>query len=215
MKFFLNSILCLCLLACSNGEQGLREQTIIQTKEEIDAQNKNLQEWSEKLELDLQKRRAFIGAVEGEFQGSFSVGDTIYSIRSYISPTIPDYEVDRTRSLEELEFELQNLNLNIQIIQWVPETQLAVGGCIFEEIKPDLRKGVVNLISENCSNTYQLYLSEKLYTETNYGPTPLEAHSARLAQKIKNGNFESVDRFEGKIRSSMSSRVIHFWMERI
>ena len=82
-------------------------------------------------------------------------------IRLLITPTIPDYDVDRTRTLAELEYELQNLNLNIQIMQWNPNSQLSAVGCVLQNIKPDLKKGIMNLISEGCSNTYQLFLSEE------------------------------------------------------
>ena len=44
------------LVACSDGEEGLKEQTGIQTREEINAQNQNLQEWADKLEIDLDKK---------------------------------------------------------------------------------------------------------------------------------------------------------------
>ena len=158
IKLFFLTIMMFSLVACSDGEEGLKEQTGIQTREEINAQNQNLQEWADKLEIDLDKRRAFISAVEGEFEGQFSVKESTYMIRLLITPTIPDYDVDRTRTLAELEYELQNLNLNIQIMQWNPNSQLSAVGCVLQNIKPDLKKGIMNLISEGCSNTYQLFL---------------------------------------------------------
>ena len=107
MKFYLLTFLLILLVGC-DSEEGLKEQTQIQSKEQIQAQNENLEEWAAKLSADLEKRRSFINAVEGDFEGQFSVEQTNYSISLKVVPTIPDYDVDRTRTIAELEYELQN-----------------------------------------------------------------------------------------------------------
>lgn len=215
MKYTLIVLLSLSLMACSDGEEGLKEQTEIQTIEEINAQNKNLKDWSEKLESDLRKRRAFVSAVEGEFQGTFVTEDSNYSLRILITPTLPYYETERTRTLEEIEYELQNLNLNLQVTQWVTETELTVGGCVFQEIRPDLNRGLLNLISEDCSNTYQLFLEDSLLSAKSLHQVDVLQNSNDLAKKIKDGLVERVDFLNGKIRSNNNWRVKEFWLERI
>jgi len=215
IKLFLLMFIMLSVVACSDGEEGLKEQVGIQTKEEISAQNQNLQEWAEKLEVDLDKRRTFINAVEGEFEGSFSVKETNYMIRLLITPTIPDYDVDRTRTLAELEYELQNLNLNIQIIQWNPESQLSAVGCVLQNIKPDLKKGIMNLISEGCSNTYQLFLSDEPNDGEDIEDQDILMQSRDIASQIMNGAINYIQDFKGKLRSSTNAMIYNFSLTRI
>ncbi len=214
-KIILMAFMLLSLIACSDGEEGLKEQTGIQTKEEINAQNQNLQEWAEKLEVDLDKRRTFINAVEGEFEGQFSVKESTYMIRLLITPTIPDYDVDRTRTLAELEYELQNLNLNVQIMQWNPNSQLSSVGCVLQNIKPDLKKGIMNLISEGCSNTYQLFLSDTPDDGQNVEDQDVMAQSHALANQIKDGFVNYIQEFKGKLRSSTNAMIYNFSLTRI
>jgi hypothetical protein len=209
LQLLILSLLVVFVTGCSDGEEGLKEQTVIQTKEEINAQNQNLEVWAAKLTGDLDKRRAFISAVEGEFEGEFLVKESTYMIRLLITPTIPDYDVDRTRTLAELEYELQNLNLNIQIMQWNPNTQLSAVGCILENIKPDLKKGILNLISENCSNTYQLLLSEDVNDIDMY------VASQNIASLIKEGRINYIQNFNGKLRSSTNAATYNFSLDRI
>lgn len=208
MKFLMLIVVAVSLVGC-DGEEGLKEQTQIQSKEQIQAQNENLEEWSAKLSADLEKRRAFINAVEGEFEGEFSVEQTSYSISVKIVPTIPDYDVDRTRTLAELEYELQNLNLNIHIVQWNPNSNISAVGCIIEDIKPDLKKGILDIISSKCSNSYSLYLSDDS-RDTNYSVL-----STSMAELIRAGQVRYVQIFKGKLKSSTNAQNYEFTLNRI
>lgn len=209
MKKILLLLVTLVFVSCGDGEEGLKEQTIIKTKEEIDAQNQNLAQWSEKFENDLSQRRAFVNAVEGEYEGELKVGNSKFRLRLVLIPTIPNYDVDRTRTLAELEYELQNLNLNIQVMQWNPETQLSAVGCVIENIKPDLMKGLLNLISENCSNTYQIFLAEDDSDDSD-----ISVQSISVVQMIKDGRIDYVQVLKGKLRSSTNARVYDFSLNR-
>ena len=174
-KLFLLLFMMLSFVGCSDGEEGLKEQTVIQSQEEINAQNQNIEEWAQKLQGDLDKRRAFISAVEGEFEGTFSVKESPYMIRVLISPTIPDYDVDRSRTLAELEYELQNLNLNIQIMQWNPDNQLSAVGCVLQDIK--------DIFNDNYRQPYyfdfEIFLRKKR-PMTMTGPKP---HTNSMGRK--------------------------------
>ncbi len=214
-KLFLLLFMMLSFVGCSDGEEGLKEQTVIQSQEEINAQNQNIEEWAQKLQGDLDKRRAFISAVEGEFEGTFSVKESPYMIRVLISPTIPDYDVDRSRTLAELEYELQNLNLNIQIMQWNPDNQLSAVGCVLQDIKPDLKKGILNLISEGCSNTFQIFLSEEQGDEDEIEEQDISIQSRNMADHIRNGTVDYVQDFKGKLRSSSNAMIYSFSLTRI
>lgn len=209
MKKILMLLVALSLVSCGDGEEGLKEQTVIQVKEEIDAQNQNLAQWAEKLEKDLDERRAFINAVEGEFEGEFRVGQSDFNIRLVLLPTIPDYKVDRTRTIAELEYELQNLNLNIQVMQWNPATQLSAVGCILEDIKPDLMKGLLNLIAESCTNTYQIFLAEDEVASED-----TKKESIRIVQMIQEGRINFVQMLKATLRSSTNANVYKFTLNR-
>lgn len=198
----------LLLIGC-DSEEGLKEQTQIQSKEQIQAQNENLEVWSAKLEKDLEKRRSFINAVEGEFEGQFTVEQSTFSIGVKIVSTIPDYDVNRTRTLTELEYELQNLNLNIHIIQWNPDSNMSAVGCVIENVKPDLKKGILNFISSECSNSYSLFMSDGL-DNGNMGTM-----SANVANLIRNGQLRFVDGFKGKLKSSTNAKTYEFTLNRI
>ena len=207
MKFYLLTFLLILLVGC-DSEEGLKEQTQIQSKEQIQAQNENLEEWAAKLSADLEKRRSFINAVEGEFEGQFAVEQTDYSISVKVVPTIPDYDVDRTRTIAELEYELQNLNLNVHVVQWNPSSNMSAVGCVIENVKPDLKKGTLNLISSACSNSYSLFMSDET------GNSNYSAMSTNMATMIRNGQIRYVQTFKGKLKSSTNARTYEFNLER-
>lgn len=213
-KCLLFLILGFSFTACSDGKEGLKEQTGIQTQEQINASNKNLEIWAEKLKVDLDKRRSFINAIAGEFEGGFVLYETEFKVRLLLAPTIPDYEIDRTRTLAELEYELQNLNLNIQIIQWNPESKFSVG-CVIEDIKPDPKKGLLNLISETCPNTYQLYLSDEPNVRVNIKDEDLLNKSVKLASQVESGDVKYIQSLVGKLRSSNNAQVHSFSIHRV
>jgi hypothetical protein len=62
------------------------------------------------------------------------------------------------RTLGEIEADLNNLYLNAQSFQWSP-TRSVASGCVFEEIRPDMKTGQFNLISSQCQSVYSLQLS--------------------------------------------------------
>jgi len=201
-------LLAIALTSCGNGEDALKEQTNIQTQEAIKADNENREMWSARLAGDLSKRRSFISAIEGEFEGQFLVKESSYMIRLMITSTIPDYEINRTRTIAELEYELQNLNLNIQIMQWNPEAQRSAVGCVLENVKPDFKKGILNLISENCSNTYRMFLSN------NDDEVNIKAESQNIANSIRDGKIDFVRSFKGILRSSTNAEIYNFSLSR-
>lgn len=207
-KLLLLALVTVLMVGC-DSEEGLKEQTQIQSKEQIQAQNENLEEWSAKLTADLDKRRSFISAVEGDFEGQFSVEQSSFSISMKIVPTIPDYDADRTRTLAELEYELQNLNLNIHVVQWNPDSNMSAVGCVIENVKPDLKKGILNIIASGCSNSYSLFLSD------DSGSSDFGTMSTNIANLVRNGQIRFVQEFKGKLKSSTNGQTYEFNLNRI
>lgn len=201
-------LLVLFVTSCSDGEEGLKEQTLIQTSEEIRAQNENQEMWAAKLQSDLKGRRAFIDAIEGEFEGSFLLRNSNFKVRLVISPTIPGYTVDRARTLPELEYELQNLGINIHVVQWNPDTQLSGVSCVIEGVKPNVEKGLIDIITENCKkNTYKFFLADDLSSEND-----ISIEGQNVANLIKNGQIKYVQALKGKLRSN--AKVYNLTLER-
>lgn len=198
----------LFVTSCSDGEEGLKEQTLIQTSEEIRAQNENQEMWAAKLSTDLESRRAFIDAIEGEFEGSFLLRNSNFKVRLVISPTIPGYTVNRTRTLPELEYELQNLGINVHVVQWNPDTQLSGVSCVIEGIKPNVERGLIDLITENCKkNTYKFFLADDLDSEEE-----MSSEGQNVANLIKTGKIKYVQALKGKLRSN--AKVYNLVLER-
>jgi len=191
-------VLVLFAVSCSDGEEGLKEQTLIQTNEEIRAQNENQEMWATKLAEDLEIRRTFIDAIEGEFEGSFLLRGSSFKVRLIITPTIPAYTVNRTRTLPELEYELQNLGINIHVIQWNPDTQLSGVSCVIEGIKPNIERGLIDIVTENCKkNTYKFYLADDLTSESD-----LSVEGQNVANLVRNRQIRYVQVLKGKLRSN-------------
>ncbi|MCO4794752.1 MAG: hypothetical protein KC493_13620 [Bacteriovoracaceae bacterium] len=194
--------------SCSDGEKGLKEQSFIQTNEEIRAQNENQEVWAAKLSADLKVRRTFIDAIEGEFEGSFDLRSSSFKVRLVIIPTIPAYEVNRSRTLSELEYELQNLGINVHVIQWNPDTDLSGVSCILEGIKPNVGKGIIDLITENCKkNTYKFFLAEDLSSDSD-----IQTEGQNTAALVRSGQIKYVQALKGKLRSN--ARVYNLTLER-
>lgn len=207
-KRMLFGLMIFLLISC-DSEEGLKEQTKIQSQEEIQAQNQNLIDWSDQLEKDLEKRRLFIGAVAGEFEGEITVKQFRFSIRIKVASTIPDYQTDRVRTLAELEYEIQNLALNIHVIQWNPDLNMSAVGCVIENIRPDFKKGILNIISESCSNSYSLFLAN------DEGAASTEEIGVNLADQIRNGEINYIHMLKGKFQSSNNAKVYEFTLNRI
>ena len=102
------------IVSCSkNGDDRIAEQEEIRTREQIEAQNENQREWAEKLEKDLNDRKRFIKSIEGRFNGLIDVRESTFEIQAKFVSSIPIDFSDRVRTLDEINYELQNLNLNL------------------------------------------------------------------------------------------------------
>ncbi len=211
LKLLILSLLTIFLVSCTDGEDGLKQQTTIQSDAAIAAENKNQQEWAEKLGADLKITRDFINAIEGEYEGEFLVAGTKFKARLVLSATIPAYELDRIRTLAELEYELQNLKLNIQVVQWNSESDLSAVGCVIQDVLPDRINGILNLLSESCSNTYQFFLAE---ADSDLEATDNREYSRVLATMVRQGQIKQVDDLVGKLRSSTNAKIYNFKLKR-
>jgi len=93
--------------------------------------------------------------------------------------------------LEEISADINNLYFNIQILHWAPANPASATGCVFQEIRGDLEKGLINVVQEACPNVYSVHVVDP--TNAYQKPGELESNSQYLAQKILSGNTTSVD----------------------
>ena len=208
MKKTTLSILALVLVAsCGDRKSDLKDKVGIENQDAIDKQNQNLKQKADLLQKDLDKMRAFIDAVEGEYLGVMKTEDYKFNVRMNISATFPDYQSNHDKTLAELEYELQNLKLNIKYISWSGGSSYA-GGCSYPDIQPDIEAGLIRVFSEKCPVDYYLYISDvnDLSIEKTY--------SEELALDIKNGEVEDVPFLKARHSSIHNSNINNFVMKK-
>jgi hypothetical protein len=215
----------LILVFGCNSQSGLKEQTQIQSKETVNVENQNVVAWTKKLNADILKRRQFLRAIQGEFRGEFrSQDDSIYNIKVIILNALPDYIYDRERTLNELEFELQNLKLSASVVLWDPQYPSVALTCNVENALPDFDGGVVNLISERCPNAYQFVVTSDRMAKDVIGEAenPDEPHRHKkveyreqLVQQIYRQKLSKIPALHGQIRRSSSPESIVMDLERV
>lgn len=200
------------LFGCSKGgDERLAEQADIQAREQFQAQNENQRMWAEKMEEDLNRRKRFIQAIEGEFYGEVEVQEIPFNINARFVSSIPIEFSSRVRTLEEINFELQNLNLNLFVKLENPRVTNSAVTCVVEGYRPDVKKGLINLITESCKNTFHLSISESLKAVSE---DQRLADSRALAAQVTEGSLDRIDNIQGVFESSTSSQKYKFQLRR-
>lgn len=206
------TLLSLTFYSCSKGgDERLKEQENIRSQEQISAQNENQREWAEKMEKDLNQRKHFVEAIEGSFSGDIAVGDINFDIKARFTSSIPIAYSDRIRTLDEINYELSNLALNINIKLENPRVNNSAVSCIVEKYRPDINKGIINIISESCKNTFKLMLADDFIT-SDY--QILEKRAKQLAQSVRNNEMDQIDILSGVFESSVSTNEYEFKLKR-
>ncbi len=200
------------LSSCSKGgDDRLAEQENIRAKEQLQAQNDNQREWAEKMESDLNKRKYFLKAIQGKFEGEFEIEKTIFSINAKFIPSIPIEFHSRTRTLAEINYEIQNLNLNLNVKIENPRVANSAVNCTIEGYKPNVKKGAINVISESCKNIFNIYLADSLNELT---ISEILQSAENISKDVVIGNLDTIDFFNGTFESSVSSKQYEFQLKR-
>ncbi|MFX3675520.1 MAG: hypothetical protein ACN6I6_00645 [bacterium] len=194
------------LIACGDGEQKLVEKTQVQAQESINAENQNLERRAAALNSDLVKQQSFIAAISGEYEGAITDEGEVWNIKLRLVPTMPIFDYNRVRTMAELEYELQNQQINVQVLQWDPSLQVSSVGCIFENIRPDFRSGKIEIFSQGCPNTYQITLQD--------GVDRNRVTGATVATLINEGRIDLVRSLQGRLQSNGNATSVFFSLER-
>lgn len=205
-KFFLYCALLFPMAFSFSGcnesdKEPLKENAAIQAKENIQAQNQNIDEWTSKLIVDLEKRHRLINSIVGEFEGTLELKEKEFGVRIIFSSSIPSYLPDRDRTIDELTHELNNLGVNIHVLQWPGGSPYASVGCIFENVKPNYKNGLIDLFSKGCPSSYKLSIGD-----SENGPS----YSSDLSTWIMTSQEDRVETVSGKFQSSTSALPVKF-----
>ena len=206
------AITLLSIVGCSKGgDERIAEQENIRSREQINAQNENNREWADKMEKDLNKRKYFIKSIEGTFTGELTVEGIDFVIKAMISPSIPISFSDRIRTLQEINYELENMAINLHIKLENPRVSNSAVSCTIEGYKPDVDKGMINIISESCKNIFKLLLSDDL---NQLDREILYRDASELARDVKQNNISQIDILSGFFESSVSTKEFQFKLQR-
>ncbi len=212
MKLLALLTLTISLFSCSkNGDGRIAEQEDIRAREQVEAQNENQENWSRKMEKDLNERKHFIKAIEGVFSGELTVENIDFDIKAEIASSIPIVFSDRSRTLDEINYELENLALNLHIKLENPRVPNSAVSCTIEGYKPDVEKGLIKIISESCRNIFKLFLSDDL---ANTEPVVVSNRATELARSASQNEITQIDILSGSFESSVSTTEYQFKLQR-
>ena len=213
MKNLIIILPCVLLLSCSKGgDDRLAEQADIQAREQYQAQNENQKMWAEKMEEDLNKRKRFIQAIEGDFFGEVDVQNISFDINARFVSSIPIAFPSRVRTLDEINFELQNLNLNLFVKLENPRVPNSAVTCVVEGYRPDVNQGVINILTESCKNSFHLSISDSTLDVRSDEARLKDSRS--LAAQVTSGSVSRVEKVQGVFESSTSNQKFKFQLRR-
>lgn len=214
MKNVILILLPVLFIACAKPDSSNLEEV---KGREVEVENENLRKKAEVLEGDLARRQRLFSALKGTFEGTFTTGTKKFKKRITLVPSLPPYNAGRTRTLEEITSDLNNLYFTIQTTILNAENNSVVAGCILSQVRPDYDGGAVNAASENCSNIYLINLydslddSEELPSEKSSVPQM----SQELAQKIFLNQLSVVDEVFVEMHPTLTDKTFLMVLKRV
>jgi len=170
----------LILTGCQQGDERLSEVRKVEEEAAIQAENANLRRRASEMEEDLANRHEFYQSTKGVYEGEVQTDDGEFRIRVTLAPSLPPVHSRRTRTQAEVEFDLTNLNFNVQIIQWKGGLPSSAVGCRVQGIRPDITAREMTIASQDCPNLYRIALGDQslegyVQPTTNANVYPFEA----------------------------------------
>lgn len=214
MKGIFLILLTVMLYSCSKGgDDRLAEQERIKAEEQVQAENENLRQKAEAMEADLDKRKNFFKGIKGKFEGDLTISNTDYVMTVEINPSLPIEFYSRVRTLEEINYEIQNLDLGLNIKVKNPRVANSSVSCTVTSYKStDLASGLLNIISENCQNILKMYISSDLESR-NVSETQILAQ--KISKDLVGGDIESIDYFDAIFEPKVGSGQYKIKLKRV
>ncbi len=204
------------LVGCGDSkedyQQSLAEQEQISSQQQIEAARIEQERKAGEMEKYLNKRKVFIQAIEGEFSGDLSIESSEFRISLEIIPSLPIEFHDRVRQLEEIAFEIENLSLNLKIKMENPKVPNSATSCNIVNYKPNLEKGIINVITNECKNVFKFILSD---TQNQLNLQQVYGDAIQVSRSVISGDIEIVEFFDGIFEPSISSTKHQFKLARL
>ena len=193
-------MLSVSLFGCSReDDEAVTDNARKEAKGNIDEENENYARRVAAMEADLALRHQFFAALSGTYIGEAvtnTQGKSTHNVKVTIVASLPPYpDTGRVRTIEELEYELNNLYLNIETLDY-DDARTIVYGCVFHGIRPDMNRGTLQLVSDKCVKTLSVELA--------MSGSQASLNGREIAAKVFSGEIVSVDRIVGHSNSSVS-----------
>lgn len=148
------------LTGCQDENQQLKDRAALEAGEssrlQTEAENNNLRQRVSLMEEDLAVRHEFYQSFKGVYSGKVQTDSGEFLIRMTLVPSLPPYRSSRTRTTGEVEYDLTNLNFNVQVVQWKEGLSSAAVGCRVQGIRPDISAREMTIAAQDCPNLYQI-----------------------------------------------------------
>jgi hypothetical protein len=191
--------------------QRARAEGRAQAEAEINAGNANLSAKAQLMEADLATRHLFYQALKGTYEGGLATERGEFKVRITLVPSLPPATYVRSRQLEEITSDLNNLFFHAQVLQWNPANRLSSVGCRVENIRPDINKGEIAIASSNCPNLYKLRIADpeaERSVRTEENPTPKDPEvSNATATAIRDGKITELAEIRGEVHPTTNASI--------
>ncbi len=191
----------LFLLGCGQESEPYSKEA---ARENYTAQNKNIEQWSNVLLKDLQKRHRLVNSISDSYEGNFILDEKQYSARFVFSSNFPEFVPDRERRIDELVHEINSLGVNAHVLLWPEGAPNLAISCVFENTKPDYVSGQVDFVAKSCPSSF--YIAFRNVTAENLSPEEVSI------QAMNSDEFK-VDALTVQFQSSTFAIPINFKVE--
>lgn len=211
----MKAVLCLLLitlstLGCNQDASKLKEKADLEGEGQSKGQQRAESERAAKMEKDLATRQNFYQAIAGIYEGTLAGVDSNnapinLNVRLTFVPSLPPYKSDRVRTIDEVVADINNLFLTVQVVQWDPiDKDSIVFGCTYENVRPDLKKGEINLANGDCQSLFKIRVFETDPTKSNPSQKDIEEISGKISEEILTAQRSTIPELVG-IRQSVKT----------
>lgn len=156
---------------------------------------------AKEMEKSLAKLQDFYEDNAGVYEGTMTNGTDKFNVLITLSASIPRYTESRVRTPAEIETDLVNLTYQAQILQWIAPNKESAVGCAVTGLRPNTKKGTLNIISSECPSTYELVLNRTNIMGTarrQNNPDNFEVYAERTSKSAKTPAKKPAPKKSGK-----------------
>ncbi len=203
-KIFL--LLPLFLVACAKPDSSNLEDV---KNREVEVENENLRRKATEMEARLAKQQRLFTALSGTYEGKFIVGTKEYKKRIMLIPSLPPYNAGRSRTLEEITADLNNLTFTVQTTTLNAQTGAGVDQCGLGHVRLSYETGIINAASEGCSTIYiiNLYESNGRTDDLLLEKPGVAQKSHDLVQKVYSQELTIINEIFVEMRPAFSAKT--------